>query len=150
MEARTGKGASFDHACRLERYRFGFRIRQRGRRRRDFFLCRETGETHWHSGNGDSFEELPEDIDDREKYVKLPDKRDLDLGQRLVMRFTREELPDRYDKVVEIFSRRGAYRRFKDLLEHEGALDKWFEFQNAAEEKALREWCAENGVVAEG
>ena len=57
------------------------------------FLCRETGEMHWHSGNGDNFEELPEDIDDREKYVKLPDKRDLDLGQRLVMRFTREELP---------------------------------------------------------
>ena len=114
------------------------------------FLCRETGETHWHSGNGDNFEELPEDIDDREKYVKLPNKRDLDLGQRLVMRFTREELPDRYDKVVEIFSRRGAYRRFKDLLEHEGALDKWFEFENAAEEKALREWCAENGVVVEG
>ena len=27
---------------------------------------------HWHSGNGDNFEELPEDIDDREKYVKLP------------------------------------------------------------------------------
>ena len=91
-----------------------------------------------------------EDIDDREKYVKLPNKRDLDLGPRLVMRFTREELPDRYDEVAEIFSRRGAYRRFKDLLEHEGALDKWFEFENAAEEKALREWCADNGVVVEG
>ena len=114
------------------------------------YLCRETGETHWHSENGDNFEELPEDIDDREKYVKLPDKRDLDLGQRLVMRFTREELPDRYGKVVEIFSRRGAYRRFKDLLEHEGALDNWFEFENAAQGKALREWCAENGVVVEG
>ena len=80
------------------------------------FLCRETGEMHWHSGNGDNFEELPEDIDDREKYVKLPDKRDLDLGRRLVMRFTREELPDRYDKVVEIFSRRGAYRRARQVV----------------------------------
>jgi hypothetical protein len=113
------------------------------------FLSRETGETFWHS-DGDNFEELPGDIDDREKYVKLPNKRDLDLGQRLVMRFTREELPNRYTKVVEIFSRRGAYRRFKDLLEHEGALDKWFEFENAAQEKALRKWCAENGVVVEG
>jgi hypothetical protein len=112
------------------------------------FLRRETGELFWHSDIGD--DDLPDDIDDGEKYVALPDPRDLDLGKRLAMRFASEHLDDHYDKVVEIFSRRGAYRRFKDLLEREGALDRWHSYEEAAQEKALREWCAENGIELEG
>ncbi len=114
------------------------------------YLCRETGAMFWHSEFGDNFEELPDDIDDGEKYVALPNPRDLDLGKPLVMRFADEELADHYNEVAEIFSRRGAYRRFRDLLAREGALDKWRAFEAAAKEKALREWCAENGVAVEG
>ena len=114
------------------------------------YLCLETGAVIWHSEFGDNFEELPDDIDDGEKYLALPNPRDLDLGKPLVMRFADEELPDRAGEVGEFFSRRGAYRRFKDLLTREGALDKWHAFEAAATEKALREWCAENGVVVKG
>jgi len=114
------------------------------------YLCRETGAVFWRSEFGDNLDELPDDIDDGEKYVALPNLRDLDLGRRLVMRFAREQFADHIDKVAEIFSRRGAYRRFKDLLEREEALDKWWAFEQAAKEKALREWCAENGVAVEG
>jgi hypothetical protein len=114
------------------------------------YLCRETGAVVWRSEFGDNFEELPDDIDDEAKYIALPSLRDLDLGKPLVMRFADEELADHYDEVAQIFSRRGAYRRFKDLLTREGALDKWYAFEAAAKEKALREWCAENGVAAEG
>ena len=60
--------------------------------------------------------------------------------------FAREFLPDDYDEVRHIFSRRGAYRRYKDLLVRRGALDLWYDFSNKAEETALREWCAENGI----
>ena len=104
----------------------------------------------WHSEFGDNFEELPDDVDDEAKYIALPSARDLDLGKRLVMRFADEELADHYDEVAQIFSRRGAYRRFRDLLTREGALDKWYAFEAAAKEKALRDWCAENGVAVEG
>ncbi len=114
------------------------------------YLCRETGKVFWHSEFGDNFEELPDDVDDEAKYVALPNPRDLDLGKRLVMRFALEEFADHYDEVAEIFSRRGAYRRFRDLLTREGALDKWYAFEAAAKEKALREWCAENEVEVEG
>ncbi|MGA2484713.1 MAG: hypothetical protein ABSF49_01835 [Roseiarcus sp.] len=114
------------------------------------YLCRETGEMLWHSAFGGEFDELPDDIDDGAKYLALPDPRDLDLGKPLVMRFADEELADRYDEVAQIFSRRGAYRRFRDLLTREGVLDKWYAFEAAAKEKALREWCAENGVAVEG
>lgn len=114
------------------------------------YLCRETGAIFWHTEIGDNFEELPDDIDDEAKYIALPSARDLDLGKRLVMLFADEELADHYDEVAQIFSRRGAYRRFRDLLTRTGALDKWYAFEAAAKEKALREWCAENGVAVEG
>ena len=114
------------------------------------YLCRKTGEMLWHSELSDELDELPEDIDDAEKYLALPDARDLDLGKPLVMRFAEEEFADHYDEVAAIFSRSGAYRRFKDLLTRERALDKWYAFEAAAKEKALREWCAENGVAVEG
>jgi len=114
------------------------------------YLSGETGEVFWHSDFGDNFEELPDDIDDGAKYLALPGARDLDLGKPLVMRFAEEEFADHYDEVAAIFSRSGAYRRFRDLLTRAGALDKWYAFEAAAKEKALREWCAENGVAVEG
>jgi hypothetical protein len=114
------------------------------------FLCRKTGEMFWHSDSSDELDELPEDIDDAEKYLALPDPRDLDLGRPLVMRFAAEEFANHYDEVAAIFSHSGAYRRFKDLLTREAALNKWCAFEAAAKETALREWCAENGVEVEG
>ena len=56
-------------------------------------------------------------------------------------------LPDDYDEVRAIFSRRGAYARVKDLLVRRDALQRWDDFSNKAEEAALRQWCAENGIA---
>jgi hypothetical protein len=110
------------------------------------YLCKETGHIFLHSESGDNFEELPDDIEDAEKYIPIPDQRDLDLGKPLVFRFMREFLADDYDKVREIFSKRGAYARFKDLLEHRRMVDRWHEFENEAQESALREWCARHSI----
>ena len=111
---------------------------------------RETGEVFWRSDWDSELSEEPEDIDDDEKYFELPSPRDLDLGSRLVMRFAADRLNDRYDEVAAIFSRKGAYRRFKDFLIRVGALESWYAYEHEAKEKALREWCAENGVEVEG
>ena len=113
-------------------------------------VCRETGAIHMHSDWDGELEALPEDIDDAQKYVALPTPRDLDLGRPLVMRFATERLSDRYEEIVVIFSRKGAYRRFKDFLIRVGALESWDAYEAEAEEKALREWCAENDVDVEG
>lgn len=107
---------------------------------------RETGEIHWHSDWDSELYEEPEDIDDDTKYIDLPGPRDLDLGRRLVMRFAAERLDSHYDEIETIFSRKGAYRRFKDFLVHAGALDAWYTYESEAKEKALCEWCAENGI----
>ena len=86
------------------------------------YLDRQSGKIYWHSEFGDNDEELPDDIDD-EKYISIPDKRELDLGKPLVLDFAREFLVDDYDEVRHIFSRRGAYRRFKELLVRRDALE---------------------------
>jgi hypothetical protein len=113
------------------------------------YLDRQSGKIYWHSEFGENDEELPDDIDD-EKYISIPDKRELDLGKPLVLDFAREFLPVDYDEVRHIFSRRGAYRRYKDLLVRRGALERWDDFSSKAEEAALREWCAENGIDLNG
>ena len=109
------------------------------------YLDRQSGKIYWHSELGDTDEKLPNDIDNQ-KYIAIPDKREFDLGRPLVLDFAREFLTDDYDKVRQIFSRRGAYRRYKDLLVQRGALQRWYDFSNQSEETALREWCAENGI----
>lgn len=48
-------------------------------------LNKETGETYYESGYGDS-DELPEDIED-EKYIEVPNKNDLKLGRNFVFEF---------------------------------------------------------------
>ena len=108
-------------------------------------LCKQTGETYFISELGDS-DELPEDIDDPEKYIAIPHKSDLHLGKDLVIEFASSFLPQDVNKVEEIFSRRGAYARFKDLLQNRGMLNDWYEFENERVKKALKEWCWENDI----
>jgi len=109
------------------------------------YLCKETGELFYTSEMGDS-DELPEDIDNPEKYIAIPHKNELDLGRALVLEFTSLYLPEELDEVSSIFRRKGAYSRYKDLLETKGALDDWYQFEEERRESALTEWCRENHI----
>jgi hypothetical protein len=52
------------------------------------YLDRQSGKIYWHSEVDDNDEELPDDIDD-EKYISIPDKRELNLGKPLALDFAR-------------------------------------------------------------
>lgn len=110
------------------------------------FLCKETGKIYIRSDVIDVLDEVPEDPGESNRYIEIPHKNDLDLGRRLALDFASECLPDHFDEIRDIFARRGAYRRFKDLLHHHGALEHWYDFSNKAEEAALRRWCEENEI----
>ncbi|HBO42860.1 MAG TPA: hypothetical protein DD670_02780 [Planctomycetaceae bacterium] len=108
-------------------------------------LSLDTGETYFVSGMFDS-DELPDDIETSDRYVRLPHKNDLDLGKALVRRFVARHMPDAFDEVESFFRRRGAYARFKDLLDHRGMLDEWHAYENAQTKASLRQWCADNNI----
>ncbi|MBA1147653.1 hypothetical protein H0Z60_11380 [Ectothiorhodospiraceae bacterium WFHF3C12] len=113
------------------------------------YLSLETGKVHLQLEPGavDDMEPLPDDIDDADKYVAIPDKYHLDLGKDLVFRFVSDYVPEDVGTVRGMFSRKGAYRRFKDFLEDRGLLDQWYAYEEAAIERALREWCEYQGVA---
>ena len=111
------------------------------------FIDKESGTIYWRFGDDEFNEELPEDLDDNDIYVRVPDKRELDLGKRLALEFADQFLPNDFEQVTRIFSRRGAYGNFKDLLVRRGMLDRWHDFDNNAHERALRAWCAEHGIA---
>jgi len=112
------------------------------------YLCKETGQIFYTSEIGDS-DELPEDIDDP-KYISIPHRNDLDLGKALVIEFISEFLPEEIERVYSIFRSRGAYSRYKDLLDDKGLLDKWYKFENERQQAALKEWCVENDIKLKG
>ena len=114
------------------------------------FVCRRTGRIYWISDDGSlESEDLPDDVDDRVKYVSVPDKYELDIGVRLVFDFTTNHFPDQYDKVRSIFRRRGAYGRFKALLAERNLLERWYTFSEEQTLAALEEWCASEGFAGE-
>jgi hypothetical protein len=110
------------------------------------FISRKTGALHWASELMELEDELPEDIEDGSIYIAVPHRKDLNLGKNLVLNFTDERLPDSYATVATFFHKRGAYGRFKDLLERKGILEDWYEYETQAVEEALRNWSVENGL----
>jgi hypothetical protein len=112
-------------------------------------LYRQTGKIYLHSEVSDfdePIDELPEDVEDDEKYIALPDKRELGLGKPLALDFAREFLPHDFDEVRDIFGRRGAYAKFRALLIRTKTLERWYDFESKATKRALREWCESNSI----
>jgi hypothetical protein len=111
------------------------------------FVSLDTGAIYWVTETGAVDDQgLPDDLETSDRYIPIPHKNDLDLGKRLALRFAEERLTHRYANVEACFRYRGAYGRFKELLEEEGSLEEWYAFEAESTERALREWCAANGI----
>lgn len=110
------------------------------------YLHKLTGKVYWQSDLLPDLEPLPEDIDS-DNYLVLPDKRELDLGKRLVFAFVDEYLPSESEDIREVFRRKGAYSTFKYILDKNNLRETWHEFEAKAQEEALRDWCRDQGII---
>ena len=108
----------------------------------------KTGETFYASLMA-GYDDLPDYLDDSDDYIGIPHKNDLDLGKPLIMDFVHSQCPEEIDRVLSIFSHRGAYGRFKDLLEQKALLDEWYAFEQQRTRQALLLWCEENSIELE-
>jgi len=110
------------------------------------YICMDTGVIYWTSTIVDLEEDIPDDLETSDRYIPVPRKNDLKLGQSLALSFIIEEIPHDYNFVASLFRKRGAYRRFKELLQSEGKLEKWLAFEANASNEALLDWCKENNI----
>ena len=110
------------------------------------FISIDTGRIYWVSSLGPVEEELPDDLEESDRYIAIPHRNDLDLGRNLALRFTEAELPNAYEGVRDCFGHRGAYACFKALLAAHGRLDRWYAFEAEHTEQALKDWCEENQI----
>ncbi|MEO8673448.1 MAG: hypothetical protein ABI411_19200 [Tahibacter sp.] len=110
------------------------------------FVNLDTGSIHCTSSTIELEEEPPEDLETSDRYLALPSKNELDLGRELALSFVEQQLPNEYERSQGFFRSKGAYGRFKNLLESRGAVEKWYAFEAEATEAGLRAWCQENGI----
>jgi len=109
-------------------------------------IDRKTGRIHYSSEISD-IDEIPDDIEEEpERYIGIPHKNDLELGRNLVFEFCYQFLPQEIAHVQNIFSRKGAYCNYKDLLDSKGLLDKWYTFEEEQKTLVLKNWCVENKI----
>lgn len=109
-------------------------------------LDKQSGKFFLHSDLCDMEEQLPEKDYDSAIHIEIPHKNDLNLGQNLVFEFMEQFIPEKEDQIEQIFRRKGAYSRYKDLLHSIGLLEKWYDFENKRELVALLQWCKENDI----
>jgi hypothetical protein len=110
------------------------------------FVDLDTGAVLCTSESQEMDDEVPDDLEESDRYLPLPTKTDLDLGKRLALAFAGEQIPEHYERVAGYFRKAGAYSRFKDLLADRGKLEAWYAFEQAAKERALRAWCTDNEI----
>ena len=113
------------------------------------FVNKVTGKIHIDSDDVEDDDALPDDYEDAGIYVAVPHKNDLDMGRDLAIRYIDENLPESADDVRRFFRKRGAYARFKDLLQRKGVLDAWYQYEARAVEAALQEWAKDNDLEFE-
>lgn len=111
------------------------------------YVSIDTGKFYWTSNVNDVVEEeIPDDLETSDRYLEIPHQTELGLGKYLALEFVEDKIPECYEQVKGDFRRKGAYARFKGLLERKGILELWYAFEAEAVERALRQWCVENGL----
>jgi hypothetical protein len=112
------------------------------------YVERATGEVICFSPELD--EDDPEDFENDERFLAVPNRFDLELGARTALDFARSHMPDDAERVASYFRGKGAFRRFKDLLDLRGQTEAWYEFEHHAAKLAFKAWCEAHGFELVG
>lgn len=94
-------------------------------------------------------DEYPDDITGNSQYLLVPHKRELDLGKPLPIEFTKEFMPEKINTVKHIFSSRGAYSAFKQVLQNADQLENWYQFEQQKIQEALLKWSKDMNLTVE-
>jgi len=116
------------------------------------FYDLEKQELIWHmEGFGYQMDEDDEEIEEmieegwRTRFFRLPTKFDIN-EYHFMEDFIYDEIPEGgvRDQFENAIRGRGAFRRFRQLVERLGILDDWYKYKEKEQRKLAIEWCQEH------
>ena len=107
---------------------------------KEAYFSTETGRVYRISSLGDS-DERPDDFEESDQYLNLPNKYDVELRSELVQKFTFVQNADLQEKIEITFHRRGAYRHFRYVLEENDLLECRRTFEEEHTKEGITRWC---------
>jgi len=91
-------------------------------------------------GGSDAEEPLPKGVHNTKRYLRVPTKKELDLGRDDALAFTEQHAPQLLERAEYIFHAAGAFDRFKHLMREHGLLDAWYAYQDQRLWEELETW----------
>ena len=117
-----------------------------------YFLDLETGDSVFLADElitGLDNEGLEDEIEENlERYLRLPTKFEIH-EYHIMEEFIWTLKGERADKLDCAIRGRGAFRRFKDLVDRMGISQQWYDFQAEYYRKLAIVWCQEHGLEYE-
>ena len=99
-----------------------------------FFLDLETGKSV-----------LLADEDNPERFFRLPTKFEIH-EYNIMEEFIQTLKGEDADKLEQVIQGRGAFRRFKDMVNRRGITKQWYDFQADYYRNLAIAWCQEHGI----
>ena len=97
----------------------------------------------WYSPSTEEFYEQDDDVP--EDAVQLPTKMERD-DYGMIRDFAESRTGEERDWLVNAISGRGAFHRFRSVLERFGIEDQWYRWQENAMMDLAMGWCEDNGI----
>lgn len=96
--------------------------------------------------DGEINQELEEYICESDDFITLPEK--YEINDYEIMREFIYTLPNGklQDNLLNAISGRGAFRRFREVLDDYGKTEKWYAYKEAAYEQIARDWAERNDI----
>lgn len=115
-----------------------------------YFLDLETGESVFLVDElitGLDNEGLEDEIEENfERYLRLPTK--FEINEYHIMEEFIWSLPEgrQQDRLERAIQGRGAFRRFKDMVDDLGIEKRWYQYEADAYKKMAIEWCRDHEI----
>ena len=85
-------------------------------------------------------------LENPDDYLSLPEKYDFNEYRIMEKFISRVIIPKQSEMLSQSIQGKGAFRRFKTMLERLGLLDEWYKYRGQKLREFVESWCKENEI----
>ncbi len=111
----------------------------------DYFYDLETGDLEM-MVDGEVLGNSDIDLSNEERYIKLPDRYELDEEDMMTTFAKHADDPAMQAKLLQAISQDDTYKAFRNLVEDLNMFDQWNRFREDVFRQSATEWCEYNGI----